>query len=1110
MTDRTALLCVLVTLAACCLPVLGQGSEPAATHQESASAIETAAPRELEALLRQVPKNRAEIDARSAIATARMEDLLPATQELEQPLDESAARERSLRAELHRAWEAYAAALKRLAMLQERGASITSEAYVQKVAEELAAIEQENVRLRSQSIPDWPTEEQVASVRARDEEVESRIAALSDTQGRRTAQLAGGFARQREQLDDELKKLRQQRRGAGEAPPEGEEPPPEAGQPPFSPPEQRRIAVQVATIEIQLHALQLDEQQTALLAKQEERTLAALRTLSDVLTRRLTTLNQARSRTRLEILELRQQRAETPVERAQIELEMLYERLLRFHAEPSQRDATAEKRAATQSLERLKEQIALSRVYWERVVETLAHAAGDARAALEQRARSDERRFEDDLGALRENLAHALSETGKAESIRERATRRFDELGEEVRTWAESLDTAAVTRIDTEVSALRAKLDEALRGTVDDRKQATETLDGAIELTETYLAELRGHAQRIYWERVFGRDSGLFRTDWARAGAEMRQLFGSLGGVPTPPPGTERSTGDPLDAILGVEPPESAVPETWRSAGRALRGVSPRAWGWALGASAVGAVLGYLIRRWGLRRRGRLVPAVHPPHTARHGEAPSVTEGISDRIDLMGWNLVCDLSPLLLPAAALGVVGYRALPPGPARTAAAAVWAIPVVGVMLWRLAHHVFEAEHPAHRPLPCDDHTARHYRQWLAGAILFSAVALPVPIVLTVLETAPSLRAVMLEIYKIGLLGLLQGFLLARDRVLGVVTRGGFRWSSMVAAMLYPIVVLAVLGLFTLQTIGYGALVSYVGSGVLLTVGAIFGIAITVEYLVDVMDRYAARTRRSHRRAESVAGWGRTGGEEAETASKARPTAPAGGTESTATSEEILGVQRGHFLLTMFKALLRLAALAAMAAVVLRVWNIPLEGGWLNFRTLGLGGVVILAALVLDRILWTATSALSTSGRVPRSTTNLIQRWARTALLVVVALTIIAINGWQVDSLWSFLTTLLAMVAIGFVAVWSVLSNILATFIILVWRPFNVGEHIEILPEAIEGQVVDINFMYTTLRTEQGGKMAVPNNLFTQKFISRKLLRGEPQRSLAEQLVAQAPLGE
>ena len=55
-----------------------------------------------------------------------------------------------------------------------------------------------------------------------------------------------------------------------------------------------------------------------------------------------------------------------------------------------------------------------------------------------------------------------------------------------------------------------------------------------------------------------------------------------------------------------------------------------------------------------------------------------------------------------------------------------------------------------------------------------------------------------------------------------------------------------------------------------------------------------------------------------------------------------------------------------------------------------------------------------------------------------------------------------------------------------------------------------VDLNFMYTILRSDKGTLVSVPNNLFAQRFIRRSVVRGQPERTLAEQLTADEPLEE
>ena len=110
---------------------------------------------------------------------------------------------------------------------------------------------------------------------------------------------------------------------------------------------------------------------------------------------------------------------------------------------------------------------------------------------------------------------------------------------------------------------------------------------------------------------------------------------------------------------------------------------------------------------------------------------------------------------------------------------------------------------------------------------------------------------------------------------------------------------------------------------------------------------------------------------------------------------------------------------------------------------------------------------------------------KWLITVAAVVM---ILGSFGLNVGGMWGVLSTVLAMVAIGFVAVWSVLSNTLCTVIIMVFRPFSVGDEVEFAGEPVKGRVIDLNFIYTTLDAGDGAVMQVPNNMFFQKALKRR----------------------
>ncbi|WP_269540000.1 mechanosensitive ion channel family protein [Cerasicoccus fimbriatus] len=97
------------------------------------------------------------------------------------------------------------------------------------------------------------------------------------------------------------------------------------------------------------------------------------------------------------------------------------------------------------------------------------------------------------------------------------------------------------------------------------------------------------------------------------------------------------------------------------------------------------------------------------------------------------------------------------------------------------------------------------------------------------------------------------------------------------------------------------------------------------------------------------------------------------------------------------------------------------------------------------------------------------------------------------------TMLTTVLAMVAVGVIAVWSILSHIMATFILMITKPFRVHDVIGFVGEEIKGEVIDLNLFYTTLLSEDGDEFRVPNNMFFQK--SLRVKKGPGKTELDEQ---------
>jgi small-conductance mechanosensitive channel len=168
----------------------------------------------------------------------------------------------------------------------------------------------------------------------------------------------------------------------------------------------------------------------------------------------------------------------------------------------------------------------------------------------------------------------------------------------------------------------------------------------------------------------------------------------------------------------------------------------------------------------------------------------------------------------------------------------------------------------------------------------------------------------------------------------------------------------------------------------------------------------------------------------------------------------------------------------------------------------------LVLAGAYIAHVIICRALRALSHRTRLREADTAPISRFADWMIVAATLVLLFNVLGFNLGGVWTMMSAVLAMIAIGFVAVWSILSNISCTVLILLVRPFSVGDEIEFVGEATKGRVRDLNLIYTTLTAEDGADIQVPNNLFFQKVLKRR--RRDSSGSgpeLADQLRAPKP---
>jgi small-conductance mechanosensitive channel len=154
---------------------------------------------------------------------------------------------------------------------------------------------------------------------------------------------------------------------------------------------------------------------------------------------------------------------------------------------------------------------------------------------------------------------------------------------------------------------------------------------------------------------------------------------------------------------------------------------------------------------------------------------------------------------------------------------------------------------------------------------------------------------------------------------------------------------------------------------------------------------------------------------------------------------------------------------------------------------------GLIVISLLLRGVALLAKSAKISTLALRPLS---IIVRWI--GILVIFGLVLERFG----ISVMTTLATVLAMVAIGVIAVWSMLSHITATFLLILTKPFQVGDWVGFAGEEIDGKVIDLTLFYTTLESVDGELFRIPNNMFFQKVVRVKATPGTSKRTLEEQL--------
>lgn len=174
--------------------------------------------------------------------------------------------------------------------------------------------------------------------------------------------------------------------------------------------------------------------------------------------------------------------------------------------------------------------------------------------------------------------------------------------------------------------------------------------------------------------------------------------------------------------------------------------------------------------------------------------------------------------------------------------------------------------------------------------------------------------------------------------------------------------------------------------------------------------------------------------------------------------------------------------------------------EPVWLGLQIL----LILLAGYMAQRLVGRFLTKLGERYPLPPELLVPVRGVLRWLIMGSAFVVVLGRLGVSATVLWTALSGFVAVAAVAFFAMWSVLSNLLCAVLIFTIGPFRIGDVVELVDTldkpGVKGRVTAINLMFTTLiePPEAGGALVqVPNSQFFQKSVRR--WRGSDAMSFA-----------
>jgi small-conductance mechanosensitive channel len=176
----------------------------------------------------------------------------------------------------------------------------------------------------------------------------------------------------------------------------------------------------------------------------------------------------------------------------------------------------------------------------------------------------------------------------------------------------------------------------------------------------------------------------------------------------------------------------------------------------------------------------------------------------------------------------------------------------------------------------------------------------------------------------------------------------------------------------------------------------------------------------------------------------------------------------------------------------------------GVMSFKTeILVTGILLVVIFILNSLTKRAIRRFGRTSAIDMNNRKIIFYLSNLFFYGLAAVGLSLIWGMNLEDFSLFLSSTLAILGVGFVAQWSILSNLTASVILFFSHPLRLGDRIRVLDKDFDwtGKVEDISGFYLFMRTDDGRRITIPTNLVIQKGI--EILQNHDTDSSEEEII-------